>query len=72
MSAHWVGCVFYLLARARNFDDSTWLAGFEKLVPLYRAAKADVWKEYILCLYKGFNALTALGYDGIRNDIYTH
>jgi len=26
LSAHWVGCIFYFLARLRHFDDSTWLA----------------------------------------------
>ena len=64
MSAHWVGCIFYLVARTRNFDSSTWLAGFEKVVPLYRHAEHDLWTEYLFCLYKAFNRLTALGYDG--------
>jgi len=64
MSAHWVGCIYYGLARTWNFDSSTWLAGFEKIIPLYRAGEAEVWFEYLLCVYKGFNRLTALGYEG--------
>ena len=67
MSAHWVGCIFYLIA-------STWLAGFKKVVPLYRPAEHDLWTEYMFCLYKAFNRLTALGYDGkarmyVRTDL---
>ena len=74
MSAHWVGCIYYLIARTRNFDSSTWLAGFENVVPLYRLAEHDLWTEYMFCLYKAFNRLTALGYDGkacmyVRTDL---
>ena len=74
MSAHWVGCIYYLIAWTRNFDSSTWLAGFENVVPLYRLAEHDLWTEYLFCLYKGFNRLTALGYDGkacmyVRTDL---
>ena len=78
MAAHWVGCIYYFLARTQDFDGSTWLAGIEKLklVPLYRAPEAgsepDVWSEYLLCVYKGFNRLTALGYEGIRSDVHVH
>jgi len=64
LSAHWVGCIFYFLARALNKDDTTWLAEFEKLVPLYDRSHTSVSYEYCLCIYKGFNTLTALGYDG--------
>jgi hypothetical protein len=77
MSAHWVGCIFYFLARTQDFDSSTWLAGLEKLntVPLYRAPKVGepyVWSEYLLCVYKGFNRLTAVGYEGITSDVHGH
>ena len=97
LSAHWVGCIFYFLARLHHFDDSTWLAvwnhemywfntctfeivhsryvdwnihfrtnaqGFETIVPLYDISTSSVGSEYILCLYKGFNSLTALGFVG--------
>jgi hypothetical protein len=64
LSAHWVGCIFYFLARAQRKDDTTWLAEFEKLVPLYDRSKSSISSEYVLCIYKGFNTLTALGYDG--------
>ena len=72
MSAHWVGCIYYGLARTWNFDSSTWLAGFEKIIPLYRAGEAEVWFEYLLCVYKGFNRLTALGYEGTQSDLLGH
>ena len=64
LSAHWIGCFFYFMARAWSKDDTTWLAQFEKLVPLYDRSNATVSSEYLLCIYKGFNTLTALGYDG--------
>ena len=64
MSAHWVGCSFYFMARIRNFDESTWLVGMEKVMPLYRTNESTLWQEYMICLYKGFNRLTAVGLDG--------
>ncbi len=77
MAAHWVGCTYYFLARTQDFDGSTWLAGIEKLklLPLYRTPKAHepfVWSEYLMCVYKGFNRLTALGYEGIPSDVQRH
>ena len=64
MSAHWVGCIFFLMARTRNFDDSTWVASVQKVMPLYRIGENSLWQEYLICLFKGFNRLPALGIDG--------
>jgi hypothetical protein len=64
LSTHWVGCIFYFLARLRSFDDSTWLAAQELNIPLYQVSTSDMLSDYIICIYKGVNVLTALGYDG--------
>eukprot|EP00961_Rhodomonas_salina_P022611 303803-Rhodomonas_salina.3 len=35
LSAHWIGCLFFWLARLRHFQDATWVAGFETRMPLF-------------------------------------
>jgi hypothetical protein len=63
LSAHWVGSVLYFLARLQVFASTTWLADFEHLLPDYEMKTANVSIDYLLCMYKGFNALSNLGYD---------
>ena len=65
VSIHWVGCIFYFSARLHSFDDSTWLAEQEQNIPLYQVSTSDMLSDYLVCIYKGFNVLTALGYDGL-------
>jgi len=64
LSAHWVGSIFYFLARLQGFDSTTWLADFEHLLPNYRMEPHVDSADYLLCIYKGFNALSNLAYDG--------
>ena len=64
LTAHWIGCLFYFIARLMSKDNTTWLAEFESLVPTYDRQNSTIGFDYILCIYKGFNTLTALGYDG--------
>jgi hypothetical protein len=52
------------LARLRSFDDTTWLRAQEINLPLYQVEASDMLSDYIICIYKGVNVLTALGYDG--------
>eukprot|EP00961_Rhodomonas_salina_P100570 1352867-Rhodomonas_salina.1 len=33
LSAHWVGCIFFWLARLNHFRDTTWVAEFEERMP---------------------------------------
>jgi len=66
LSAHWVGSLFYFLARLQGFGSTTWLADFEHLLPDYQielSSKHNVTIDYVLCIYKGFNALSNLAYD---------
>jgi len=64
LSAHWVGSIFYFLARLQGFDSTTWLADFEHLLPNYTMQPRIESADYLLCIYKGFNALSNLAYDG--------
>jgi len=41
------------------------MAAQEKNIPFYQVSTSNMLSDYILCIYKGFNVLTALGYDGI-------
>jgi len=72
LSSHWVGCVFYFLARLQAFVSTTWLSDFEHLLPNYEIRTSDLAIDYLLCMYKGFNALSNLAYDlGIYSQKYT-
>jgi len=62
LSAHWVGCIFYWLARLRGLDDHTWIAEFEVLLPKFTREDSTP-AQYLVTIYKGFNALSNLGYD---------
>jgi len=64
LSAHWVGSIFYFLARLQGFGSTTWLADFESLLPKYTMQPRIESADYLLCIYKGFNALSNLAYDG--------
>ena len=64
LSAHWVGSIFYFLARLQGFGSETWLADFENLLPNYTIQPRVESTDYLLCMYKGFNALSNLAYDG--------
>ena len=64
LSAHWVGSIFYFLARLQGFDSTTWLADFEHLLPNYAMQPHVDSADYLLCIYKGFNSLSNLAYDG--------
>ena len=63
LSSHWVGCIFYLIARVQDFSPDTWINDFEHLLPLYRIEESTLAINYLLCIYKGFNALSNLAYD---------
>ncbi len=61
--SHWIGAIFYAIARLQDFSSKTWVWDFEKLLPDYRFQEASVSFNYMLCLYKGLNTLSNLGYD---------
>jgi len=65
--AHLIGCVYYFLARTRNFDQTTWIHAFENALPFYRydqsVVNGDYSGEYLLVIFKGFCRVASLGYD---------
>lgn len=63
LSSHWVGCIFYLIARLQDFNNVTWLNDFETLLPNYQIRDSTIAMDYLICIYKGFNALSNLAYD---------
>lgn len=66
--AHWTGCVFYWIPRVQNFPTThqfnSWLNQFEldSGVPFVRET-ATIAEQYMVILYRGFNAITNLGYE---------
>lgn len=71
--AHWVGCLWWLFARVRKFDQTTWVAQMSRSRQgrdndsKYSAPKDD-WRNYQLSLYWGFSSMTSFGYSDIIPD----
>lgn len=69
-AAHWVGCIWFLMARVRDFKHTTWLAQYERVIYQEEGEDAEekynhpksVWKNYQLSLFYGFYSMTAFGY----------
>eukprot|EP00899_Mesostigma_viride_P001739 jgi/Mesvir1/11566/Mv06708-RA.1 len=63
-AAHWVGCLYYLLARLNGFNRSTWIGQWERIGRTgYEEDTADNLEKYVLIIYKGFNAVSNLGFE---------
>lgn len=69
--AHWIGCLWWLFARFRNFDDKTWVAQFDFAFSPTNSTIAEYdpprnnWRNYQDALYWGFNSMTAFGYSDV-------
>ncbi|DBA72994.1 TPA: hypothetical protein ACH3X2_009939 [Trebouxia sp. C0005] len=69
--AHWVGCLFYFLARLAGFssadNSATWLQQFDAGTPMdYTCANnGTIFDLYGVTLYKGLNGISNLGYDPV-------
>ncbi len=69
--AHWVGCLFYFLARLAGFssadNSATWLQQFDMGTPMdYTCANnGTIFDLYGVTLYKGLNGISNLGYDPV-------
>ena len=67
--AHWVGCMFYFLARVSNFASdqmaATWLEQFYQNSNLQYDCEHNgtILEVYAITLYKGLNGMSNLGYD---------
>ena len=58
MTSHWIGCIYFYLARIQNFNSSTWVRKLENMVPLYDTFLEPSATQYVVCLYRGFSSLT--------------
>ena len=58
MTSHWVGCIYFFLARLQNLDQSTWVRQFENMIPLFDSFSAPTATKYLVCLYRGFCSFT--------------
>jgi hypothetical protein len=77
LAIHWIGCVFYFLAIASRFEQleawQSWVPQFQALNNMYEGewaldaqlgGRLDPY-AYLLCLYKGLNVLSSLGYEEV-------
>ncbi|KAK3239416.1 hypothetical protein CYMTET_50659 [Cymbomonas tetramitiformis] len=61
---HWLGCMFFWLARLQDFDSSTWVRQFSNYVmPEFDFDNSSQRERYVVALYKGLNMLSSLQYD---------
>ena len=65
MASHWVGCAFYFTSRVEDFGAQTWVFRFQEVMPSFDLTDATLGERYLVVLYKGFNGLTNLGYEGV-------
>lgn len=78
LAMHWIGCLFYFLAIVASFDDvPTWQSWVPQFIDVNTVSITN-WDldvlvtggsmspaAYLLCVYKGLNMLTNLGYEGV-------
>lgn len=69
--AHWIGCLFYFLARISNFSNAanaaTWVQQFDSntLMAYNCTNNGSIFDLYGVTLYKGLNGISNLGYDPV-------
>lgn len=79
--AHWVGCLWWLFARLRDFDETTWVAlynfafnehsdtSLSMVTPSHKfTPPKDNWHNYQIALYWGLNSMTGFGYSDVIPD----
>eukprot|EP00960_Hanusia_phi_P071257 767509-Hanusia_phi.AAC.5 len=62
MASHWIGSLYFWAARIQPQIDETWLYDLDTIFPLYSINSSSVAESYLLCLYKGFDGLSSIGY----------
>jgi len=68
MSAHYIGLMFFFFALVAGFDTSveseSWVIQFSvSSYIVVNLGESLSYENYLLCMYKGMNALTNLGYE---------
>lgn len=63
LASHWTGCLFFWLARIYNFNSTTWVSQLDDVLIDYNHETNSAMESYLVCLYKGFNGITNLGYE---------
>eukprot|EP00854_Cymbomonas_tetramitiformis_P007275 gene7275-8664_t len=62
--AHWVGLVYFFIARELTFDESTWIDQISNQLSGYHI-DSNLMSHYLIVMYKGFNGMTNLGYENV-------
>eukprot|EP00960_Hanusia_phi_P042589 755587-Hanusia_phi.AAC.10 len=65
MSSHWIGSLYFWVARVQSSTGTTWLDQASAFVPQIDVYNSTIVQKYILCLYKGFDGLSSIGYIAI-------
>ncbi|KAF5828009.1 hypothetical protein DUNSADRAFT_18369 [Dunaliella salina] len=60
--AHWMGCVFYFIARAEGLSSESWVGDSDAML------EADPWERYFLSLYFSFVIFTGFGDNALHDN----
>lgn len=66
MSAHWIGSIYFFVARTQPAESPKWIDQLPGLFPPFEEKDAfqssRVFHDYAICLYKGVDGLVSAGY----------
>ena len=66
MSAHWIGCLYFGVARLQPEGALTWMDSIYTYFPAFKPDSpfdgAPTFETYIFCLFKGMDGLVSLGF----------
>ncbi|KAK3264010.1 hypothetical protein CYMTET_27222 [Cymbomonas tetramitiformis] len=68
LSSHYIGCCFYVVSRAMDFSPTSWAVQMHHYLPKFELQSSTYEEKYLMIIYKGFNAISLLGYDGVIPD----
>lgn len=65
LSSHCIGCLFFWISRIHGFNPRSWVWQFQNVNGFDLLSEGNYVTKYLVILYRGFNAVTNLGYEGI-------
>ncbi|KAK3251628.1 hypothetical protein CYMTET_39030 [Cymbomonas tetramitiformis] len=68
LSSHYIGCGFYAVSRVTDFSPTSWAMQIHHNHPQFELHSSTYGEKYLMIIYKGFNVISLLGYDGVVPD----
>jgi len=67
--AHWIGLLWWALARASDYDHRSWVAQYERYLGVAIETRS-IWHRYQFALLWGLRSMTAFGYGDVVPDVW--